>query len=124
MTGFKPKTTPQAVFDQVAKALLGQSAKSEDAKGGLYANGNLRCAVGFLIPDDALGGDLERLAVTDSRVQEALPFEATPEVVNVLDYLQRLHDRFDVADWKRGLRAVADLTGLNSASLDGYNVAA
>lgn len=124
MSENKPKTTAQAVFDSVARAMLSQSAKSVGSKGGLYANGNLRCAVGFLIPDSKLGPEIEHLAVTNPVVQQALPFQATDEVVGLLDYLQRLHDNFDVSDWARGLRAVADLTGVSASCLDAQTAAA
>lgn len=111
----KPQTTAQAVFDQVAETLLAQRQRSAGAEGGLYANGDLRCAVGFLLTS-VQATDLEGLSVLDVRVQDALPFEANEEVVNVLDYLQRLHDRVDPSDWQRGLSAVAELTGLRMLS--------
>ena len=73
-----------------------------------YRTGNLRCAIGWLIPDDEYDKRLEGYCI-ESILREVDPFflerilppklPITESLVTVLAWMQHIHDQCDVDEW-------------------------
>lgn len=93
------------LFDKVVDHLLKQNAKSETSPGGFckYRGPNgLKCAVGFLISDDAYSTKLENNSPVAVNVKEALAksgIDTSEDTLAMLCGLQRIHDRYEVSEW-------------------------
>ena len=109
----------QEIFDTVARALMKQRVASINPETGdcLYRCGELRCAVGWLIPDDRYTPDFE-----DEPVDVVINLCGIPTVKNgsdeakLLSELQRAHDRrmprvkgdeVALEKWKRSMKDIA-----------------
>lgn len=115
--------TSQEVFDVVAKHLLDQGKKSEKqgrwSSGTICAyrgDGNTKCAIGALLPDEIYDERLEGQTIRSERFERIIPLvfgtNISPEF---LSDLQVLHDNFPPSEWKEKLSEYAFVQGLNSA---------
>ena len=111
-----PSATAQEVFDQVARHLLTQNAKSylEEEDLCAYRHAGLKCAAGCLIGDD------EYRAAWEGRPWIALAREgqAPATHMDLIQNLQRVHDTRPMWCWPQELRAVAAKFGLSSTVLE------
>ena len=122
------QATAQQVFDQVARHLLTQNAKSgvqydkvDDTSEPfrcLYRDPEGRkCAAGCLIADDEYKEEFEDSGwaslVLTSRVQ-------TTAHIDLIRDLQYVHDNNEPNDWLARLRDVASYNHLNPAVLDEF----
>lgn len=106
------QATAQEVFDQVAKHLLTQNAKSvtfnEDYGKDfcMYRGDNgLKCAAGCLIGDDEYRNDMEDYLYSSLR-------ESPEEHQELITRLQCIHDQREVKEWKSELKSLAEDTHL------------
>lgn len=111
-------TLPQhlALFDRIAAHLLAQNAQSRapntrSTTSCLYRGPNGRkCAVGFLITDDAYNRSIEGEDVNSDKVIEALVNSGIDahdyHTVNTLASLQRLHDTASPSEWPKKLEVL------------------
>lgn len=89
--------TEQEIFNHVVDHLWSQGRPAKDARGNcLYRLGNLKCAVGALIPDEIYTKDMEDISVDvlaswDSEGKIKLPPEIPAYTALLLD-LQLAHD--------------------------------
>lgn len=114
--------TKQAVFDQVAKHLLTQKAKSHSEGCCAYRGDyDRKCAVGCLIPDNVYRKDLEGSTVKSDRFKSTLRQLGLESCVQLLKDLQVVHDQADPSYWKRRLTTLADGWDLNPAVLANYD---
>jgi len=107
----------QVLFDRVVAHLLTQNAKAlavEDGTACLYrAPDGMRCAVGGVLPDSLYTPRLEDKAV--EQVMHLYPEIMAyfgEENMLLLNRLQRLHDKYDVSNWRAGLIEIAKEHGL------------
>lgn len=96
----------QKTFDTVAKHLLTQNQKSFDPDKNIcrYRYGDLKCAVGCLIPDSSYHKSIEGFAVGSPIIFNLIPENHDTKL---LDKLQELHDTTDVSEWRDRLRILA-----------------
>ena len=102
--------TPQQTFDYVCHNLLQQGQRSVDDDGQCAYRGanGLKCAAGWLIPDDKYHSDFECTAACD------LDFKF--EHRDLVQSLQEAHDESDdsfVEQFKHLAGIVAESNGLN-----------
>lgn len=122
--------TMQATFDEVAAHLLAQQARAVSGIECRYRAGNLKCAIGCLIPDSEydplmegevigpatyIGAALTRLGYIPA-IDDFVEGIAQPEV-RLLVELQCVHDTVPVNLWKAHLAGVAESFGLDPASV-------
>lgn len=101
-------TSAQDIFDHVAPLLYAQGQRSmfyhEGAEEWQCAyrggdNGNLRCAVGFILPDELYRGHLEGLGVEGEEMREVLkdiiPLEDRHQREHIFQFLGNLQDIHD-----------------------------
>ena len=116
----------QEVFNTVGvHLLLAQNAKSLDEFGSCkYRFGRLRCALGCLIPDERYVPEMEGGVVSEGYdggssiitrrlFVEILGFEDGEEMddtgmTGALNWLQKIHDRTKVEEWRGELLKFAD----------------
>lgn len=120
-------TTLQQIFDRVALHLLRQNEQSVEVMREqphcMYRGpGNLKCAVGFLISDDAYTVELEGCSAGNVDVLRALeesgiPVAILPNARAMLTNLQNVHDALNPRFWKEELEAVAHMYGLTMPAL-------
>lgn len=102
--------TKQEIVDLVVPSLLKQNMRSTMVTGNAQhcayrGKGGLKCAVGFLIPDDIYDKSMEGLEVRDIR-------EKYPQLENVfvhnllLSKLQFAHDYHYPDKWKEELKII------------------
>jgi len=106
--------TAQEVLDTVAAHLLKQGAKSlaSDGKHRSYrGEGDLRCPVGALIPDEAYSLKLENQTI-ETLLERGRCLQHLSEHRFLLKELMYAHDVCPVEAWPRRLRGVAKLRGL------------
>lgn len=116
-------TTPQEVFNQVAKHLLSQNTTSYKKDGetcayrGAYG---AKCAAGCLIADDEYSDVMDRGNETGSYSWDSMVRNGfAPNVhVNLIVSLQRVHDNILPLQWRRSLLSVAKEYGLSTAAID------
>lgn len=102
--------TAQEVFDVVAKHLLTQGKRSEDADGVCQYRGpdGLMCAAGVLIPNDIYNSAFEG----SSWLGLVQDFNFPSEYLDMIGLLQKLHDENDPELWSRRLANLATNVGL------------
>lgn len=116
--------TNQEVFNKVAKHLLTQNKKSQDIEQQCLYRGpyGLKCAIGFLIPDELYDPKYETNGVFGLK---EMGFDFN--IINIdwyqsselLGALQRVHDCTFPSTWKNELRKVATIYGLRDISVLG-----
>ena len=110
----------QETFDTVARHLLTQEERAVDENGQCryrVPGTDLKCAAGFLIPDDEYDECMEGYAadITSDR-SLTLARHSTSLVTD----LQALHDDVEPVSWKDALSIVAFNFGLDTAVLDEF----
>ena len=106
--------TAQEVLNTVAAQLLKQGAKSmaSDGKRCSYrGEGDLRCSVGALIPDEAYSLKLESQGV-EVLLERGRCLQHLSEHWSLLTELMYVHDVCPVEAWPRRLRGLAEIRGL------------
>lgn len=99
--------TNQQAFNTVAEHLIRQNKRSAVERDGefcRYRHGDMRCAIGCLIPDDEYreeyeGNNVDRLSAAGCRAIEGLD-------LRLLRLLQTVHDGYPVWNWPEALRAI------------------
>lgn len=119
--------TMQQVFDRVALHLLQQGRKSlmeadrtTSVRCAYRGEGGLKCAVGFLISDEAYNEELESCPVHDAGVCFALNrsgVSTTHGMVEMLGRLQSIHDNAQPERWLSSLQSIAASHGLTMPAL-------
>lgn len=124
------KEQKQEIYNKVRDHLLAQGKRAGTATRCLYRHGNLKCAIGSLIPDEAydpaIEGDgvsafcsennaqfvslrgenpIERAA--REKVWEALGRPTYSEDAWFLHDLQDVHDNFEPSEWPKRLQTFA-----------------
>lgn len=100
-----PKATEQEVFDQVARHLLTQNAKSSGVRSNcLYlSDDGKKCAVGCLIAKDEYHAGME-----GTRWSGLISNHGYPAVhENLISELQKIHDLHGLHEWKSKLTKLA-----------------
>lgn len=112
------KLTAQMLFDEVAGHLLAQGGRSVRPDGTCAYRGNdgLRCAVGAMILDHEYLHAMEGRTVGALVSKGLFPDRLMP-YVNLLHYLQCVHDIGEPPGWPRRLGDVAVAFGLSTAVL-------
>lgn len=87
------------VVEFVRDKLIEQGCQSADAHICMYriqVNGVLKCAIGWLIPDDMYYNGLERMTLDNSAALQNILKEELGDIYNekVLVLMQKLHDRY------------------------------
>lgn len=118
-----PEATAQEVFDQVARHLLAQNAKSRSADNFCAYRGadGLKCAAGCLIADDEYqpGFDFHQGAGSGwLRLGSSMLVPTTHQTL--ISDLQRVHDHFEPDEWRVFLGRVAEDYSLNSAVINEF----
>lgn len=117
-----PQATAQEVFDQVARHLLTQNARSvmEGAwrsKCAYRSDDGLKCAAGCLIDDAEYKPVMDGLSegsAWENMVSEGL----APDVhVDLISDLQDIHDGYEPGAWFDELAMLAESKGLSTAAL-------
>ncbi len=116
---FKLPETAQEVFNIVYKHLLKQNKQSLDGDQCLYRHGDLKCAAGALIPDEAYDNERFEGFGWGSLVRKEL---VPNDHCQLIADLQSIHDDVDVVDWKHTLEELADRRNLSVPSLEETNV--
>ena len=110
---------PQVIFDRVTKHLLAQNERSQlkDPEGlqitcAYRGVDGLMCAVGCLIPDD-----LYRVEMENKNIAALLSFPTMSNLlgasnIDLLQGLQRIHDKTAPFLWKHELNQLARREGL------------
>ena len=107
---------PQVVFDMVAEHLLKQNEKSQvSTEGNCWYRGprGLKCAAGFLIPDDKYNSDMEQMSWLSLAEDNIVPFTNG----DLITSLQIIHDIHDPKDWLNQLYELAAKLNLNTSVL-------
>ena len=125
----KPK--PQEVFDFVVSKIIHQGQPSTVNGSCAYRGPDgLRCAAGWLLPDEAYDRSFNRSSIVSSRFQsnvkryQAYWLKSPSRFFNLIKDLQRAHDDavFDnnnfLKYFKTGCESVAALHKLNTKVLD------
>jgi len=113
--------TPQQVFDQVARHLMTQKARSTDFNGHCKYRGlnGLKCAAGCVISDDEYDPFFEGKSWDHLMSIIATRSSSRPLVhIELIGRLQLVHDGYVVSYWREMLQAVAVCFNLDSAILD------
>lgn len=126
--------TNQELFDTVAVHLLKQNESSVDEGGGcLYRSGDLKCAVGVLIPDELYSSDIEGISVgklyggayfisARKKVTDWLFTTFSENQIKFLTELQDIHDDGLPSEWRELLERLAINHGLSTSALDSVEV--
>ena len=98
----------KALYKKVKAHLLKQNKRSEmdfDCRYRIkHPDGNLHCAIGILISDEAYKRSFEGKSVKEEKVFNALEFKvSSQDHVDFLYDLEQLHDQFEVKEWKKQL---------------------
>lgn len=126
-----PQATEQEVFEQVARHLLIQNARSmsEHSDGSCAYRGvdrktgkSLKCAAGCLIADDEYLPEMDPHPASESigigwRAMHEKGMVPS-EHVELIQSLQLLHDNTSVEDWSEALKKMADDWGLDGKFID------
>ena len=108
--------TNQEAFDAMVRHLAKQGERCTSGELGddcCYRGPNgLKCAVGALIPDEEYSPDFEDSTADVSAVALACPTLNGIDV-DMLGHAQFVHDVSEVHNWRRGMRSVADIHGLD-----------
>ena len=122
-----PQATAQEVFDQVAEHLLTQNKQAVVNKKALVKNTAcryrvldglgktvLKCAGGCLIGNTEYNPEFEGYSWPHLVAEYNLPETHN----NLINSLQRVHDRFAPFDWPFALKEVAKVNELSAAIID------
>lgn len=98
----------QQIFDTVARHLLTQRRKSQDAMGNCLYRGpdGMKCAAGILIPDEEYSPELETKYVENPLVWSATGIDDETHRP-LIRSLQFMHDDDKVEDWPDELERIA-----------------
>lgn len=108
--------TKQETFDIVVKNLRRQNAQSEEDGSCMYRGPNgLRCAAGWLIPDDKYKEDFEGCSVNSINVELDEVILGEGHDLFLARELQNVHDNNDVEYWEEEFEKVADIFDLDYA---------
>lgn len=106
--------TKQEIFDKVASHLLTQNERSISENGMCLYRGprGLKCAAGFLIPDDVYNFEMEgeNAEFVFTHFPQLSDFK---EHATLVLRLQKIHDYYGVALWKDKLEALAKYEGIS-----------
>lgn len=111
------EATKEQVFDQVTKHLLQQQNRSlsKDGLTCLYRGAEgLKCAAGCLIGDEEYDKSMEGISWEGLAYGGLVPSKH----LNLIICLQRVHDGFNVEDWKNELIKVAKDFEIKSSILE------
>jgi hypothetical protein len=100
----------QEIFDTVKNHLLKQNAKSVNEEMDICAYRSpdgLKCAIGCLISDKEYSPTMEGLGVEDLSLDFPVLEERFIDHSDLLDSLQKVHDRYTTREWPEQLRNVA-----------------
>lgn len=113
--------TKQEIFNIAAGGLLKQNKYSTDVMGqcAYRGIGNLKCAVGFLIPDDKYAPAMERYSILT--IPDLFGLEHLKGHESFLVELQKIHDECPVSEWNEELRLLAQRHTLSTEVLDKLN---
>lgn len=113
-----PQATAQQVFDQVARHMLTQNARSTNGTACKYREGSLKCAAGCLIGDEEYSTTLENQSWSILQERGKVPNEHA----DLIRELQRIHDvRDDVFNWPFYLRQLAKTENLSAVVVDEFD---
>lgn len=104
-------SSEQEIFDLVTTHLLKQGATSFNTKTDscMYRHNGLKCAVGFLIPDDEYDPFMEGFGVINLIEKFNKPcIEDMKPFVDILSELQRIHDTAPSSNWYSDLEELAN----------------
>jgi hypothetical protein len=107
------EATAQEVFEQSAKHLLNQNAKSELSSKDIscmYKHGNLKCAAGIFIADSEYKPEMENKTWQGLLEENIVPTKHLDLIVQ----LQLIHDCRDVKQWKEKLIELGENFNLNT----------
>lgn len=111
--------TPQEVFDFVTSSVIAQGCQSVEVDGMcVYRNAyGLKCAAGFLIPDELYDPSFEGRIILDLALWSATGLPKTHDYLDLARRLQSAHDQEAgragfVADFTSRANAVAAELGL------------
>ena len=115
------KLTMQEVFDTAVIGLLKQGVKSAEPGNPsacrYRGEGGLKCAVGFLIPDELYDDSIECCEVSNNAVLELLDKCGVPTTTagttKLLEQLQEIHDYRPVGKWRGCFNDLAGDFGLD-----------
>lgn len=101
----------QETFDKVVNHLRKQNCRCMDSQGCAYrGENNMKCAAGFLIPDEVYSPELERESVRNcgelSRAGHLI-IGLGHDIDLVFD-LQLIHDGGETEDWEKEFKRVAE----------------
>lgn len=111
----------QEIYDVVTKHLLTQNAQC--IAGDPYTNNSIckyrhegmMCAVGVLIAEEDYSSKLEGQSVRELLTRFAPMTETlTPTRINLLTWLQNIHDSYTIDEWKSCLESCAKHFNLNT----------
>ena len=127
----------QRLFDKAAVGMLLQNKRSANWAGCRYhSEDGCRCALGFILTDEAYSAELEGFGIrganpsrlladpTDprSKVVQALQRSKVdvrdPRLFGMLQSLQKIHDIEPIQLWPRELKKLALRHGLSTKSID------
>ena len=95
--------TAQEVFEQSAKHLLKQNAKSilvvKNEKTCMYRHEGLSCAAGCFISDEEYKTEMEAHTWDNLAAYDKVPNKH----IELIKQLQNIHDMSDVENWKNNL---------------------
>ncbi|MDF0603201.1 hypothetical protein P1J78_20875 [Psychromarinibacter sp. C21-152] len=106
-------------FDTACAALIRQGVPSGSPSGCLYRDGDRRCAVGWLIPDENYDPSIE--GEPADQIDHLIP---GPTDAVFLERLQKCHDNAPnypssfISEFKRRARQLAEIFDLNKEVLD------
>lgn len=101
--------TAQEVFNKVAYHLINQDKKAKEGVGCVYRTSEgLKCAAGCLIPDEEYNPCFERSrAIILENKYGLFTRLGLNEHMDLINYLQTIHDLSKVVNWKSQLRKLA-----------------
>ena len=106
----------QQVFTTVTSSLLNQGEPSIDNDGSCCYRGpgQLKCALGHLIPDANYTPEIEGYSLSHQSVVQRLPFPVPVDsrLYELLQQLQSVHDAEDVSQWPESFAGIATEYGL------------
>jgi hypothetical protein len=100
--------TNKEIFN-IVKERAKNPAKSEDSKRCLYRGQNgLKCFVGELIPDEVYnpGFESDSICMLWFKYEHNLNTLFTTQQIDLLEELQRIHDREDPTSWGKEIKKV------------------
>lgn len=113
--------TKQEIFEYICNHLLSQKTKcynnkSKSGNGCLYRSGNLKCAVGCLIPDEEYVPQME--AKDAFYLCRSFYNNVTEDMIDFLLMLQKIHDKLEPQYWKDNLIALGEELNLKTDFLE------